>query len=147
MAQTLRLDDADSQIDYGPRGSWQVVNNSGQPWNLDGTYHRASTLVSSFFLAFRGEWFSWPFPHIVADILTSGIGTSISLYGVRLPAGGILDLLFDGENSSMILNSATNNDISLWSKEELVDGDHQVIGTVTAADGHSMPNFWLDYFE
>ena len=149
MAKTLRLDDTDPRIDYGPRSSWAAVTNSGESWNLDGTYHRASTPFSQFFLAFRGEYFSWPFPHIAVDILTSEIGTGISLYGRRGPGGGILNFVFDGEISSVYLNSTSpdNNSTRLWSKEGLGDGDHQIIGTTTATDGQAVANIWLDYFE
>ena len=71
MDKTLRLDDMDPRIDYSQRDSWAAVKNSGESWNLDGTYHRASTPNSWFFLVFRGESFSWPFPHTALDILTS----------------------------------------------------------------------------
>ena len=71
------------------------------------------------------------------DILISAIGTGISLYGLRGPVGGTLNLLFDGAISSVNLNST----------EELEDGDHQIIGTTSAAMGQAVANIWLDYFE
>ena len=58
------------------------------------------------------------------DILTSAIGTDISLYGRRGPGGGILTIIFDGGVSSVYLNSTVNDSTRLWSKEELGDGDH-----------------------
>ena len=149
MAKTLLLDDADPRIDYGPRSSWTAVTNSGESWNLDGTYHRASTPFSQFFLTFRGESLSWPFSHTVVDILTLAIGTGISLYGLRGPGGGILNVVFDGERSSVYMNSTNpdNSSTRLWSKEGLGDGDHQVFCTTTATDGQAVANIWLDYFE
>ena len=55
MDKTLRLDDTDPRIVYGP--SWKAVTNSGESWNLDGTYHLASNPASEFWFAFRGRWF------------------------------------------------------------------------------------------
>ena len=83
------------------------------------------------------------------DTLTSEIGTGISLYGRRGPGGGILNFVFDGEKSSVYLNSTNpdSNSIRLWSKEGLGDGDHQIIGTTNVTDGQAVANIWLDYFE
>src|SRR5260221_6448996 len=52
--QTLRVDDADAMIGYGPSNAWQFVANSGESWNSDGTYHVARTRNSEFFIMFRG---------------------------------------------------------------------------------------------
>ena len=106
----------------------------------------------------RTARFSWPsevsgyadhFPLIVLDILTSAIGTGISLYGRRGPGGGILNLVFDGEKTSVNLNSTDpgNNSTRLWSREGLGDGDHQFIGYTTATIGQVDANIWVDYFE
>ena len=83
------------------------------------------------------------------DILTSAIGTGISLYGCRGPGGGILNLYFDGEKLPVYLNSTIpdKNSTHLWSKEGLGDGDHQVYGTTTASTGQVVAYTWLDYFE
>ncbi len=54
MAQILRLEDTDPQIDYHPESAWTAVNNSGEVWNPDGTYHQASSRDSQFFFAFPG---------------------------------------------------------------------------------------------
>ena len=55
MAQILRLEDADPRIEYRPERAWTAVNNSGEAWNPDGTYHQASSRDSQFYLLFRGE--------------------------------------------------------------------------------------------
>ena len=91
------------------------------------------------------------------DILTSEIGTSISLYGRSGPGGGILNLVFNGEKSSVNLKSTDHNSTRLWSKEGLGNVDHQGIGTTTATDGQAVANIcvrvvypvtiWLNYFE
>ena len=83
------------------------------------------------------------------DILTSGIGTGMSLYGRKDPDGGILYLVFDGEESSVNLNSTKpdNNSTLLWSIEGLGDSDHQIIGATIARKGQAAANISLDYFE
>ena len=49
---------------------------------------------------------------------------------------------------SVDLNSTNPDNISasLWSREGLGDGDHQVVGIMSAVNG-TVANIWLDYFE
>jgi hypothetical protein len=73
----------------------------------------------------------------------------MSLYGRTGPDGGLLHLLFDGNRTSLNLNSTTLSDssIRLWHKEGLGDGDHQLITHTNAMNGSDVANIWVDYIE
>ena len=77
------------------------------------------------------------------------IGTGVSLYGRTGPGGGLLNLLFDGERTSLKLNSTNPSDtpIRLWHKEGLGDDDHQVITRTSTMNGSDVANIWVDYIE
>jgi len=95
-------------------------------------------------------WLSHPlFPSLMVNILTWAIGTGISLYGRTGPDGGLLHLLFDGERTSLNLNSTNPSDtpIHLWYKDGLGDDDHQVITHTSAVSGSDVANIWVDYIE
>jgi hypothetical protein len=87
----------------------------------------------------------WIFP----IYLTSIIGTGISLYGRTGPGGGMLNLVFDGEATTVNLNSTdpSNSSTRLWHLDGMVDGDHSVIGYTSAAADQTVANVWVDYFE
>lgn len=57
MAKTLRLDDSDPRIQYSPPKAWSIMKD---PWDVNGTYHQASSQGSQVFLLFRGEWVAIP---------------------------------------------------------------------------------------
>jgi hypothetical protein len=73
----------------------------------------------------------------------------MSLYGRTGPDGGLLHLLFDGNRTSLNLNSTTLSDspVRLWHKEGLEDGDHQVITHTSAMNDSGVANIWVDYIE
>jgi len=85
----------------------------------------------------------------ISKFLIPATGTGISLYGRKGPGGGILSLGFDGERTSTNLSTTDpgSNSTLLWQVGGLPDGDHQVIGFTTAADGQVVANIWIDYFE
>lgn len=82
-------------------------------------------------------------------MLTRAIGTGISIYGRKGPGGGLVNLLFDGERTTLNLTSTelSNSSIRLWNRDGLGDGDHQVITHTSAMDGSVVANIWIDYIE
>jgi hypothetical protein len=150
MNQILRLDDADPRIEFGPGRIWSAVNNSGEAWNPDGTYHQASIPGSEIYLLFRCEYlFIIDLTPLMRVVVDKAIGTGISIYGRKGPGGGLLHLLFDGERTSLNLTSTNLSDssIRLWHREGLGDGDHQVITHTSAVNGSDVANIWVDYIE
>lgn len=54
MATTLKVDDTDARLEFGPAGAWSPGPTAS--WNKDGTYQVSTTGNARFYILFRGSF-------------------------------------------------------------------------------------------